>query len=127
MAPVGILSWNSERTVDRVGYTRQQIEMFAAAAWYRIRNNTGSTILSEVEYCGVLQKRGIVIEAGIYFALTNRCVQLKIINTSGVALERDHQKVIKILLGEKETLFTRCKKWVNVKRVKMKSGAQKVL
>jgi len=115
MAPVGIISWGSERAVDRMRYTRQQIEMFAAAAWYKIRNNTSASILSEVEYCSILQKRGIAVEAGVYFALTNRCIQYRLINTSGVAIEKDHQKVIKILAGEKESLYKRCKKWINEK------------
>ena len=100
MAPVGILSWGHQTTVHAT-FSRQQIEMFVAAAWYRIRNNTGATVLSEVAYNELLQKRGHPVETGVYFALINKCVQLGLVNTSGFALEKDHKKVIEKLAGER--------------------------
>jgi len=99
MAPVGILSWG-HAAAARPEFSRQQIEMFVAAAWYRVRNNTGSTVLSEVAYNELLQKRGHPVETGVYFALMNRCVQLELVNTGGFALEKDHKKVIEKLVGE---------------------------
>jgi len=100
MAPVGILSWG-HATAVRAEFSRQQIEMFVAAAWYRIRNNTGATVLSEVAYNELLQKRGHPVETGVYFALMNRCVQAGLVNTGGVALEKDHKKVIEKLACER--------------------------
>lgn len=98
MAPVGILSWGHAAAV-RPEFSRQQVEMFVAAAWYRIRNNTGMTVLSEVAYNELLQKRGHPVETGVYFALMNRCVQSGLVNTGGFALEKDHKKVIEKLAG----------------------------
>lgn len=100
MAPVGILSWGHQATFN-VEYSRQQVEMFVAAAWYRVRNNTGMTVLSEVQYNELLQKRGHPVETGVYFALMNRCVQFGLVNTGGFALEKDHKKVIEKLSGER--------------------------
>jgi hypothetical protein len=100
MAPVGILSWGHKAS-SRVEFSRQQVEMFVAAAWYRVRNNTGSTVLSEVAYNELLQKRGHPVETGVYFALMNRCVQIGLVNTGGHALEKDHKKVIEKLIGER--------------------------
>ena len=100
MAPVGILSWGHAAAVH-AEFTRQQIEMFVAAAWYRVRNNTGSTVLSEVAYNELLQKRGHPVETGVYFALMNKCVQLGFVNTGGFALEKDHKRVIEKLIGER--------------------------
>jgi len=100
MAPVGILSWG-HAAAARPEFSRQQIEMFVAAAWYRVRNNTGSTVLSEVACNELLQKRGHPVETGVYFALMNRCVQLELVNTGGFALEKDHKKVIEKLTGER--------------------------
>lgn len=102
MAPVGILSWSHTAAV-RAEFTRQQVEMFVAAAWYRIRNNTGATVLSEVAYNELLQKRGHPVETGVYFALMNRAVQMGLVNTGGFALEKDHKKVIERLAGERAT------------------------
>jgi hypothetical protein len=99
MAPVGIISWG--HNTARVEFTRQQIEMFVAAAWYKIRNNTGSTVLSETAYNELLQKRGHMVETGIYFSLMNRCSQLGLVNTGGFAIEKDHKKVVAKLSGEK--------------------------
>ena len=110
MAPVGIISWGTRTTSEAV-FTRQQIEMFVAAAWYKIRNNTGAYVLSEVAFNELLQRRGHPVEAGMYFALSNRCVNAGLINTSGLALEKDHQKVIKKLTGEKENIFRGVAKW----------------
>ena len=100
MAPVGILSWGHAAAI-RAEFSRQQIEMFVAAAWYRVRNNTGSTVLSEVAYNELLQKRGHPVETGVYFALMNKCVQFGMVNTGGFALEKDHKKVIEKLSGER--------------------------
>lgn len=100
MAPVGIISWGHQATFN-VEYSRQQVEMFVAAAWYRVRNNTGMTVLSEVQYNELLQKRGHPVETGVYFALMNRCVQFGLVNTGGFALEKDHKKVIEKLSGER--------------------------
>ena len=100
MAPVGILSWG-HAAAARAEFSRQQIEMFVAAAWYRVRNNTGMTVLSEVAYNELLQKRGHPVETGVYFALMNRCVQSGLVNTGGHALEKDHKKVIEKLIGER--------------------------
>jgi len=102
MAPVGIISWGHQATFH-VEYSRQQVEMFVAAAWYRIRNNTGMTVLSEVQYNELLQKRGHPVETGVYFALMNKAVQSGLVNTSGFALEKDHKKVIEKLVGERQT------------------------
>jgi hypothetical protein len=110
MAPVGILSWGSAATT-RPEFSRQQIEMFVAAAWYRIRNNTGATVLSEVAYNELLQKRGHPVETGVYFALMNRCVQMGLVNTGGAALEKDHKKVIEKLTGGRSDVFTAIKKF----------------
>ncbi len=99
MAPVGIISWGHQATFH-VEYSRQQVEMFVAAAWYRVRNNTGMTVLSEVQYNELLQKRGHPVETGVYFALMNKAVQSGLVNTSGFALEKDHKKVIEKLMGE---------------------------
>lgn len=98
MAPVGIVSWGRQATAH-TEFSRQQVEMFVAAAWYRVRNNTGSTVLSEVAYNELLQKRGHPVEAGVYFALMNKCVQSGLVNTGGFALEKDHKKVIEKLVG----------------------------
>jgi hypothetical protein len=100
MAPVGILSWG-HAAATRPEFSRQQIEMFVAAAWYRVRNNTGSTVLSEVAYNELLQKRGHPVETGVYFALMNKCMQCGLVNTGGFALEKDHKKVIEKLSGER--------------------------
>ena len=100
MAPVGILSWG-HKTIAYTMFSRQQVEMFVAAAWYRIRNNTGSTVLSEVAYNELLQKRGHPVETGVYFALMNRSIQSGLVNTGGFALEKDHRKVIDKLTGER--------------------------
>lgn len=100
MAPVGIISWDRQ-TVFNVAYSRQQVEMFVAAAWYRIRNNTGMTVLSEVQYNELLLKRGHPVETGVYFALMNKAVRLGLVNTNGFALEKDHKKVIEQLAGER--------------------------
>jgi len=106
MAPVGIISWGSA-AITHVEFSRQQVEMFVAAAWYRVRNNTGMTVLSEVQYNELLQKRGHPVETGVYFALMNRCVQLGLVNTSGFALEKDHKKVIEKLSGTRPDIYTR--------------------
>jgi uncharacterized membrane protein (Fun14 family) len=103
-APIGILAWGGA-VVGREEYTRQQVETFVAGAWYRVRNNTGSNVLSEIEYNSLLQKRGYLVESGVYFALMNRCGQLGLINASGVALEKDHKKVIAVLSGEKVSVW----------------------
>lgn len=100
MAPVGIISWGHQ-TTPQSEFSRQQVEMFVAAAWYRIRNNTGMTVLSEVAYNELLQKRGHPVETGIYFTLMNRCMQLGLVNTGGFALEKDHKKVIEKIVGER--------------------------
>ena len=100
MAPVGIISWGHQATFH-VEHSRQQVEMFVAAAWYRVRNNTGMTVLSEVQYNELLQKRGHPVETGVYFALMNKAVQSGLVNTSGFALEKDHKKVIEKLSGER--------------------------
>lgn len=102
MAPVGIISWGHQATFH-VEHSRQQVEMFVAAAWYRVRNNTGMTVLSEVQYNELLQKRGHPVETGVYFALMNKAVQSGLVNTSGFALEKDHKKVIEKLIGERPT------------------------
>jgi hypothetical protein len=102
MAPVGIISWGHQAAFI-VAYSRQQVEMFVAAAWYRVRNNTGMTVLSEVQYNELLQKRGHPVETGVYFALMNKAVQSGLVNTSGFALEKDHKKVIEKLIGERPT------------------------
>ena len=115
MAPVGIISWGTN-AAPVAAFTRQQIEMFVAAAWYKIRNNTGAYVLSEVAFNELLQRRGHPVEAGMYFALSNRCVNAGLINTSGLALEKDHQKVIKKLTGEKENIFRSVQKWVKTAR-----------
>lgn len=118
MAPIGIISWGINIEPE-TSFSKQQIEMFVAAAWYRIRNNTGMGILSEIAYNELLQKRGHAVESGVYFALTNKCVKLGLINTSGYALEKDHQKVIKALTGEKENILMRCTTCLNyVKKLK---------
>jgi hypothetical protein len=101
MAPVGILSWRHTAETSTPEFSRQQIEMFVAAAWYRVRNNTGMTVLSEVQYNELLQKRGHPVETGVYFALMNKAVQSGLVNTSGFALEKDHKKVIEKLIGER--------------------------
>lgn len=101
MAPVGIVSWGHQAAALTPGFSRQQVEMFVAAAWYRVRNNTGSTVLSEVAYNELLQKRGHPVETGVYFALMNKCVQTGLVNTGGHALEKDHKKVIEKLVGER--------------------------
>ncbi len=108
MAPVGIISWGRQ-TVAHAEFSRQQVEMFAAAAWYRVRNNTGGTVLSEVAYNELLQKRGHLVETGIYFTLMNRCVQLGLVNTGGYALEKDHKKVIDKLMGVRSNAWTTMK------------------
>ena len=104
MAPVGIISWGSA-AVTHMEFSRQQVEMFVAAAWYRIRNNTGMTVLSEVAYNELLQKRGHPVETGVYFALMNRCVQMGLVNTGGFALEKDHKKVIEKLTGGRSDVY----------------------
>lgn len=109
MAPVGIISWGSAAAVH-VEFSRQQVEMFVAAAWYKIRNNTGMTVLSEVSYNELLQKRGHPVETGVYFALMNRCVQLGLVNTGGFALEKDHKKVIDKLLGTRPDIPMKTKR-----------------
>lgn len=101
-APIGIIAYGGKQAAPSVSFSRQQIEMFVAAAWYKVRNNTGMNILSEIQYNELLQRRGHPVEAGVYFSLSNKCIQLGLINTGGVALEKDHQKVIKILSGETE-------------------------
>ena len=101
MAPVGILSWRHTAETSTPEFSRQQIEMFVAAAWYRVRNNTGMTVLSEVAYNDLLQKRGHPVETGVYFALMNKCMQCGLVNTGGFALEKDHKKVIEKLAGER--------------------------
>jgi len=106
MAPVGIISWGSA-AITHVEFSRQQVEMFVAAAWYRVRNNTGMTVLSEVQYNELLQKRGHPVETGVYFALMNRCVQMGLVNTGGFALEKDHKKVIEKLSGTRPDIYTR--------------------
>lgn len=103
MAPVGIISWGHK--VTQADFSRQQIDMFVAAAWYKIRNNTGMNVLSEVAYNELLQKRGHTVETGIYFALMNRCMQLGLVNTGGYALEKDHRKVVAKLVGEKVNVW----------------------
>lgn len=113
MAPVGIISWGSA-AVSQVEFSRQQIEMFVAAAWYRIRNNTGMTVLSEIQYNELLQKRGHPVETGVYFALMNRCTQLGLINTSGFALEKDHKKVIDKLTGARSDVFIKIQGMVKI-------------
>lgn len=102
-APVGILTWDRKST--RAEFSKQQVEMFVAAAWFRIRNNTGMTVLSEVEFNALLQKHGHLIEAGAYFALMNRCAQLGLVNAKGYAVEKDHRTVIAKLSGEKTERF----------------------
>ena len=120
MAPVGIISWGTHTTPAAV-FTKQQIEMFVAAAWYKIRNNTGAYVLSEVAFNELLQRRGHPVEAGMYFSLSNRCVNAGLINTSGLALEKDHQKVIKKLTGEKENVFRSVIQWKNKVRLYVSS------
>ena len=99
MAPVGIVSWGRTAATAAPEFSQQQIEMFVAAAWYRVRNNTGMTVLSEVAYNELLQKRGHPVETGVYFALMNKCMQYGMVNTGGFALEKDHKKVIEKLSG----------------------------
>ena len=108
MAPVGILSWE-HKTIAHAQFSRQQVEMFVAAAWYRVRNNTGATVLSEVAYNELLQKRGHPVETGVYFTLMNKCVQLGLVNTGGFALEKDHKKVIEKLTGERTSAWAMLK------------------
>jgi hypothetical protein len=108
MAPVGIISWGSA-AVAHVEFSRQQVEMFVAAAWYRVRNNTGMTVLSEIAYNELLQKRGHPVEAGVYFALMNRCVQLGLVSVSGLAVEKDHKKVIDKLMGTRTDVWKKIK------------------
>jgi hypothetical protein len=103
MAPVGIISWGHKTT--RAEFSRQQIEMFVAAAWYKIRNNTGMNVLSEVAYNELLQKRGHMVETGTYYSLMNRCTQLGLVNTGGFAIEKDHRKVVMRLTGEKVNVW----------------------
>jgi hypothetical protein len=103
MAPVGIVTWGHKTT--QMEFSLQQIEMFVAAAWYRIRNNTGMSVLSEIAYNELLQKRGHPVETGVYFTLMNRCTQLDLVNTSGFALEKDHRKVIEKLTNNKKPIF----------------------
>jgi hypothetical protein len=103
MAPVGIISWGHK--VTQTEFSKQQIEMFVAAAWYKIRNNTGMNVLSEIAYNELLQKRGHVVESGTYFSLMNRCSKLGLINTSGFAIEKDHRRVIARLTGEKVNMW----------------------
>jgi len=98
-APVGIITWGHKTT--RATFSKQQIETFVAAAWYRVRNNTGMTVLSEIEFNALLQKRGYLIEAGVYFALMNKCAQTGLVDASGRVLEKDHRTVITKLVGEK--------------------------
>jgi hypothetical protein len=105
MAPVGIISWG-HAAVSQVSFSRQQIEMFVAAAWYKVRNNTGMSVLSEVQYNELLQKRGHPVESGVYFALMNKAVQAGLVNTSGFALEKDHKKVIEKLAGEHPAIIS---------------------
>ena len=102
-APVGIIAWGHKTTQTQ--FSKQQVEMFVAAAWFRVRNNTGMTVLSEIEFNALLQKRWYLIEAGVYFALMNRCTQLGLINASGVALEKDHRTVTAKLSGEKSDVW----------------------
>ena len=107
MAPVGIISWGHKTT--QAEFSKQQIEMFVAAAWYKIRNNTGMNVLSEIAYNELLQKRGHSVESGIYYTLMNRCSQLGLVNNSGYAIEKDHKKVIARLTGEKVNLWKTAK------------------
>jgi hypothetical protein len=106
-APIGILAWGHEST--QAEFSRQQIEMFVAAAWYKIRNNTGMNVLSEIAYNELLQKRGHSVESGIYYTLMNRCSQLGLVNNSGYAIEKDHKKVIAKLTGEKVSVWKTAK------------------
>ena len=101
MAPVGIISWG-RNDILQTEFSKQQIETFVSAAWYRVRNNTGATILSEVAYNDLLQRRGIPVESGVYFMLSNRCVNMGLINTSGIALEKDYKEVVRKLTGERK-------------------------
>jgi hypothetical protein len=110
MAPVGIVSWGCKSI--RTEFSRQQIEMFVAAAWYKIRNNTGMNVLSEVAYNELLQKRGHMVETGTYFSLMNRCVQLGLVNTGGFAMEKDHRKVIAKLTGEKVSVWKTAREFI---------------
>ena len=119
-APVGIIAWGHKSS--RAAFTRQQVETFVAGAWYRIRNNTGMTVLSEIEFNALLQKRGYLIEAGVYFALMNRCTQLGLINASGVALEKDHRTVTAKLSGEKSDVWRGVSEVIkNLKKLKENS------
>jgi hypothetical protein len=103
MAPVGIISWGHKTA--QIEFSRQQIEMFVAAAWYKIRNNTGMSVLSEIAYNELLQKRGHSVESGTYYTLMNRCSQLGLINDRGFAVEKDHKKVIVKLTGERPDVW----------------------
>ncbi len=105
MAPVGIISYSGHHSAPQQAFSRSQIERFVAVAWYKIRNKTGDSVLSEMEYNNLLQKRGLAVESGIYFTLSNKCIKAGLINTSGTALERDSQKVIKVLAGESESVL----------------------
>lgn len=120
MAPVGILSWGN-KAIGKEAYTRQQVEMFVAAAWFRVRNNTGMTVLSEIEYNSLLQKRGHLVEAGIYFALMNKCARLGLINASGVAIEKDHKKVIAALMDEKASAWKELRERINQLKAGLKN------
>lgn len=104
MAPVGIISWNGS-SAPQQAFMKQQIELFAATAWFKIRNNTSLYILSEVDFCQLLQRRGIPVETGLYFALVNKCMRMGLINNSGLALEKNYQTVIKKLSGERDKAF----------------------
>jgi hypothetical protein len=106
-APIGIVAWGHKTT--QAEFSKQQIEMFVAAAWYRIRNNTGTNVLSEVAYNELLQKRGHPVESGVYFALMNRCSQLGLVNSGGYATEKDHRKVIARLSGERASVWKTAK------------------
>ena len=104
MAPLGIIIWN-RKAVRGTEFSKQQIEMFVAAAWYKIRNNVAPTVLSEIQYNELLQKRGHPVESGVYFALMNRCMQYGLVSTGGVAVEKDHRKVVARLTGERVNVW----------------------
>lgn len=102
MTPVGILSWTRKDEPKKMKFKKidsKEIETFVRGSWYKIRQGTGSKILSEISLMDFLKREGVELKLGVYPDLYNRCLELNIINADGTILNNNEADVINKISG----------------------------
>jgi len=98
MTPIGILVWNAKHTtIKSIKLTDDDITTFVTTAWYKIRQKTGSEILTRLSYDDKLRRENTPFNPAVYNVLYQKCVDLDIISINGYANITDENTIIRML------------------------------